>query len=179
MTRFESHGNGFTGRVDGPLFDARHILIPAAGLLTTFGEALQTDGQAYIAAGLEVPKSEGLVGTIFNTIATMPLDAKALGVSCAAAAAVQLVHAGRMARDIHIENSIISTGLSRESAVPTRANRFVKRVATTALTGVAGVAAYFPGEYLEPLPDLAASMGLIGAGVFYMMNMQRRVTGRW
>ncbi len=77
MSEFESYGNGISGRVDGPLFDARHILMPASMALTTMGEAVQTEAEAYATHGIPLPEQSSLVGNMLQTVATMPMDAKA------------------------------------------------------------------------------------------------------
>jgi hypothetical protein len=179
MNSLDSAGNGFTGRVDGPLFDARHILMPATLVFGTIGEALQTDAEHLVAAGREVPQSPGLVGWMFNALATNPLDSKALGLACATAASVEIVHAVRTARNINYENVLIGSGASRESAVEPVAKRALRRLGTTVMAGAVGFAAYKTGENFSPRTDFLSSTALIGASVTYLEVVKKRITGRW
>lgn len=179
MSDFETHGNGFSGRVDGPLFDARHALMPASMILGTVGEAVQNEAQQYQADGVPMPEMHGFVGKAYELMATMPLDAKALGLGCAAAAAVTMVHAGRAMRDIAVENSIIDAGLDRASAVEPLHRRALKRAGAIAVAGLAAFGAYKTGEHMSATADLAADLGVMGTGVAYLMYMRKRMTGRW
>jgi len=83
MDKFESYGDGFNGRVDGHLFDARAFLIPGSLALGTIVETLQTEIQG-------IPKDSihfnDPVHQILGNLAFMPLDAKGLGLSFAVGA---------------------------------------------------------------------------------------------
>ena len=165
MSDFERHGNGVNGRVDGPRFDARYILMPAAMVFGTLGEQLQTEAQQREAMGRPLIHMSGLIGRTFEAMATMPLDSKAVGLACGVAAATQLIQAGKSTRDIAIENSIIASGLPRESAVEPVHRRALKRLGSWAVAGAGAFGAYKVGEHLTPTTDLVTGMGFIGVGL--------------
>lgn len=179
MNGFETHGDGFSGRVDGPLFDARHVLMPAAMVFGTFGEALQTDAERLTALGEPVPDVPGVMGWMVNALATNPLDSKALGLACATVAATGLVHAARTMRDISAENVLLSAGIDREAAVEPVGRRALRRLGTYAVSGAAAFGAYKVGENLSAVTDMFAGMGVIGGGAGYLEVMKKRMTGRW
>lgn len=168
MSEFESYN-----RAAGPTFDSRYVLAPTSIYLTTYGEQDQTLAERYKAFGISMNPS-GFVETVVQAIATMPMDAKALGLACAAATAVTLFHAGRAHRDIAIENSIIVAGLPKEAAVESRGKQIWKRTKSTLYAAGAGYAAYKVGVPLSQTADVAASLGTIAVGAGYVRHQQRR-----
>ncbi len=179
MSDFETHGNGFSGRVDGPLFDARHILMPAAMIFGTFGEALQADAEHLKAIGQATPDVPGFMGWMVNAMATNPLDSKALGLACATAAATQFVQSARTIRDISVENALLAAGIDHEAAVEPVRRRVLKRLGAYAVSGVAAFGAYKVGENFSAQTDLLGTMGVVGGSVAYLEVMKKRMTGRW
>lgn len=119
------------------------------------------------------------VGQALEFVGNMPLDAKAVGLGLAAAAAVTMVHTGRAMRDITVENGIIEAGLDRASAVEPLHRRVVKRAGAIAVAGLAAFGAYKTGEHMSATADIAADLGVMGTGVMYLMYMRKRMTGRW
>jgi hypothetical protein len=179
MNTFESEGSGINGRASGPLFDAGYILAPGAMAFGTIGEAVQNEVQEQAVDGLDTIESTSTIGAILETVGNMPLDAKAVGLGCAAAAGVMFAHYGRTVRDISVENSIIAAGLDRESAVEPRGRRFLKRTGATALAAVAAYGAYKTGEHMPVEATLGASIGLIGSGLSYAAIVRKRMTGTY
>jgi hypothetical protein len=177
MSNLESHGNGFTGRVDGPMFDGGMILAPAAMAFGSVGESVQTEVQNH--PELLHDGDNGVIASLLETVGSMPLDAKAVGLGAAAASAVMIGYAGRKIRDISVENSIIAAGLDPESAVEPRGKRALKRVGATTVAAIAAYAGYKVGEPLTAMQDITADLSLIGAAAAYMTFVRKRMTGKF
>jgi hypothetical protein len=173
MSKFENYGNGINGRVDGPLFDARAILIPGALALGSIVETLQTDLQGTAKESIHLSDP---VHKIIGELAFMPLDAKALGVSFAAAAATQMSYAARSVKEIYVENGLIGIGVSPESAVENPALSRRRKLGALAVTGLTAAIAYKVGEQFSQTEDLIASAGLIGLSALYFANTRKKFT---
>jgi len=173
MSKFESFGDGMNGRVDGPLFDARAILIPGSLALGSVVESLQTNVQG---VSKESVHFSDPVHQIIGNLAFMPLDAKALGVSFAAAAAMQMGYAARSVKEIYVENGLIGIGISPESAVETPALSHRRKLGALAVTGLTAAIAYKVGEQFNQAEDLIASAGLIGLSTLYFANTRKKFT---
>ncbi len=174
----ESHGNGFSGRVDGQLFDARLAVmaIPAIGGI---GEAIQTEAEGYAARGEQLPVSDSLVGQLFEAVATNPLDNKALGLAAGVIAASSLIQASRSMRQVNFENLQLVSGVDRLSAVEPLRNRAATKVKHAGLTAVAGVAAYKVGENLDQSKDIIGAMIGTGFGISCLLRTRKRFLGRY
>jgi len=175
MDKFESYGDGFNGRVDGHLFDARAFLIPGSLALGTIVETLQTEIQG-------IPKDSihfnDPVHQILGNLAFMPLDAKGLGLSFAAAAAAQMSYAARSVKEVYVENGLIGIGVAPEAAVETPALTRRRKLGALAVTGVTAALAYKVGEHLNQTDDLIASAALIGTSALYFARTRTKFTGK-
>jgi hypothetical protein len=179
MSSLESDGFGLGGRTDGPLFDARHILMPASLVFGSIGEALQVDKERLETLGKPVPHDNGFVGEMIHGLANNPLDNKALGLAFATAFTAQVIHSVKARRNIAIENTLLVSGIHRKSAVEPVHTRAIKRLTTLGISVAAGYGAYKVGENLSTVTDIVADASIIGAGVVYLEVMQKRLTGHW
>jgi len=173
MDKFESYGDGINGRVDGPLFDTRKFLIPGSLALGTIVETLQTEIQGNLKDSIHFNDP---VHQILGNLAFMPLDAKGLGLSFAAAAAVQMSYAARSVKEVYVENGLIGIGVSPESAVENPALSRRRKLGALAVTGLTAAIAYKVGEQFSQTEDLIASAGLIGLSALYFANTRKKFT---
>jgi hypothetical protein len=171
MSKFESFGDGMNGRVDGPLFDSRAFLIPSSLALGSIIEAAQTEVQGISRDSINFSDP---VHQLIGNIAFMPLDAKALGVSFAAAAATQMSYAARSVKEIYVENGLIGIGIAPEAAVEKPSLTRRRKLGALAITGLAAAVAYKVSENFNQAEDLIISTGLISLSTLHFARTHNK-----
>ena len=171
MSKFESYGDGINGRVDGPLFDSRAILIPGSIALGSIVESLQTEVKGLSRGSVNFSDP---VHQVIDNLAFMPLDAKALGVSFATAAATQMGYAARSVKEIYVENGLIGIGIAPEAAVESPSLTRRRKLGALAMTGLTAAVAYKVGEHFNQTEDLFISAGLIGLSTLHFARTHNK-----
>lgn len=175
MSKFESYGDGMNGRVDGPLFDARAYLIPGSLALGTVIETVQTEINGLSKDSIHFNDP---IHQIIGNLAFMPLDAKALGLGFAAAAATQMSYAARSVKEIYVENGLIGIGIPPEAAVENPSLTRRKKLGALAVTGLTAAISYKAGEHFSQVEDLVASTSLIGVSILYFAKTRKQFARR-
>lgn len=171
MSKFESFGDGINGRVDGPLFDARAFLIPSSLALGSILETAQTEAQGLSRHSINFSDP---IHQLIGNVAFMPLDAKALGVSFAAAAATQMGYAARSVKEIYVENGLIGIGIAPEAAVEKPSLTRRRKLGSLAITGLTAALAYKVGENFNQAEDLILSTGLISLSAIHFARTHKK-----
>jgi|GEM_PF-2246128 len=171
MDKFESYGDGINGRVDGPLFDTRKFLIPGSLALGTIVETLQTEIQGNLKDSIHFNDP---VHQILGNLAFMPLDAKGLGLSFAAAAAVQMSYAARSVKEVYVENGLIGIGIAPEAAVEKPSLTRRRKLGALAVTGLTAAVAYKVSENFNQAEDLIISTGLISLSTLHFARTHNK-----
>jgi hypothetical protein len=171
MSKFESFGDGINGRVDGPLFDARAFLIPSSLALGSILETAQTEAQGLSRHSINFSDP---VHQLIGNVAFMSLDAKALGISFAAAAATQMGYAARSVKEIYVENGLIGIGIAPEAAVEKPSLTRRRKLGALAITGLTAALAYKVGENFNQAEDLILSTGLISLSALHFARTYKK-----
>ena len=171
MSKFESFGDGINGRVDGPLFDARAFLIPSSLALGSILETAQTEAQGLSRHSINFSDP---VHQLIGNVAFMSLDAKALGISFAAAAATQMGYAARSVKEIYVENGLIGIGIAPEAAVEKPSLTRRRKLGALAITGLTAALAYKVGENFNQAEDLILSTGLISLSALHFARTHKK-----
>ncbi len=171
MSKFESFGDGINGRVDGPIFDARAFLIPSSLALGSILETAQTEAQGLSRHSINFSDP---IHQLIGNVAFMPLDAKALGVSFAAAAATQMGYAARSVKEIYVENGLIGIGIAPEAAVEKPSLTRRRKLGSLAITGLTAALAYKVGENFNQAEDLILSTGLISLSAIHFARTHKK-----
>ena len=166
-------------RPKGAWLDGRVYMAGAGLLVGGLGEMVQDEAAQTRSSAYTAYEAHDTGLKILETVATMPLDAKALGLGAAAATATLMVAGGRVMRDRMFDNARIAFGAEVTTVKEPLRKRIVKRAGTAAVAGVVALGAYKVGEHGSFYTDFAAQGGVLGAGGVYLQYMKKRMTGKW